>query len=60
MFSPVANGINPKMVVIAVKITGRKRAAPPFTMASLASILGSICSKGIPNSSFFRAINNWV
>jgi hypothetical protein len=36
------------MVVIAVKSTGRKRAAPPNTIASLASILGSICSKGMP------------
>ena len=42
ILSPVASGINPKMVVMAVRSTGRKRAAPPKTMASLASNLGNI------------------
>ena len=37
MFKPVANGINPKIVVIAVNKTGRKRAFPPFTIASIRS-----------------------
>ena len=37
MFNPVANGIKPKMVVIAVNSTGLKRALPPFTIASTRS-----------------------
>ena len=60
MLSPVASGIRPRMVVMAVKSTGRKRAAPPKTMASRASKRGSICSKGMPNSSFLRAMSSWV
>ena len=32
MFSPMAKGINPNTVVIAVKITGRKRALPPVVI----------------------------
>ena len=31
MFNPIAKGIKPKMVVIAVSKTGRKRALPAFT-----------------------------
>jgi hypothetical protein len=37
MFNPVAKGIKPKIVVIAVNKTGRKRALPPLTMASIKS-----------------------
>ena len=32
---PMANGIRPKTVVIAVSSTGLRRVAPPCTMASL-------------------------
>ena len=35
MFRPMANGINPNMVVIAVRITGRNLAVPPSMMASM-------------------------
>ncbi len=34
MFSPMANGIRPMTVVIAVRITGRNRVFPPSTIAS--------------------------
>jgi hypothetical protein len=34
MLKPIANGINPNTVVIAVNSTGRNLALPPFTMAS--------------------------
>ena len=34
MLSPMANGISPRTVVMAVNNTGRKRAFPPFTIAS--------------------------
>ena len=34
MFNPIARGISPKMVVIAVSKTGRKRAFPAFTTVS--------------------------
>ena len=32
IFNPIAKGINPKTVVIAVNTTGRKRAFPPTTI----------------------------
>ena len=35
MFIPVANGISPSTVVIAVKSTGRKRVLPDCTMVSI-------------------------
>ena len=34
MFKPIANGTNPRIVVIAVKRTGLKRALPAFTILS--------------------------
>ena len=42
----MANGINPKTVVTAVRITGRKRALPPLTMISLTSSLDKSALSG--------------
>ena len=60
IFKPIANGINPKIVVIAVKITGRNLAVPPSIIDSIALRLGSICSFGISSSDFFLSNNHCV
>ena len=48
MFNPIARGISPKMVVIAVSKTGRKRAFPAFTTVS------NKLSKGTPSQYFVQ------
>ena len=57
MFIPVASGIKPRMVVMAVNSTGRKRVRPASTMTSISSGLASLSLSSMPNSSFLRAVN---
>ena len=58
MFRPIANGINPKTVVMAVKITGRKRAVPPSIMARIASFFSKSTPGAMLSSSLFLSISN--
>ena len=60
MLRPIDKGINPKMVVMAVRITGRNLAVPPWMIAFMASELGYIFSSGSLRALFFLSINNWV
>ena len=56
MFNPIANGISPRTVVIAVNNTGRNRALPPATIALKISSRGSKSSFSIASSS--RLLSN--
>ena len=50
IFNPVANGIRPNIVVIAVNKTGLRRALPPLTIASNRVSLSTKLSLSIFNS----------
>ncbi len=56
MFSPIAKGINPKIVVIAVNKTGLKRALPAFTILSKRSSFVRYSSSSKSSSFFFLSI----
>ncbi len=58
MFNPIASGINPKIVVIAVSTTGRKRALPALTMLSNKSGVLKYSFSSKPNAIFFLSISN--
>jgi hypothetical protein len=60
MFNPIASGINPKTVVIAVRITGRKRAVPPSIIASVASFLSKVLLLGRLSYTLLLSISSWV
>ena len=54
MFSPIANGISPKTVVIAVKSTGLNLVEPPVTIAAFTSSTASSYIDFKPSSSLLR------
>ena len=57
---PTARGIRPSTVVIAVSNTGRRRVAPPSTMASRMSVNSRSAIFSRPCSSTFCFMSNVV
>ena len=60
MFKPIARGINPSIVVIAVNSTGRNLALPPSIIDSLILSAFNKSLSFIPIEIIFRSINNCV
>ena len=60
MFKPIAKGINPSIVVIAVNSTGRNLALPPSMIDSLMISVFNKSLSFIPIEIIFRSINNCV
>ena len=60
MFKPIARGINPSIVVIAVNSTGRNLALPPSIIDSLILSALNNSLSFIPIEIIFRSINNCV
>ena len=58
MLKPIANGIKPNMVVIAVNNTGRNLALPPSRIDSFILSVVNKSLSSIPFAIIFLSINN--